>query len=124
MKNLIFALAIGLTGSLAHASDLICVTPVTVYNGHTTIQVETSPGSDTATVTGSVNGGEAMFIRLISPITVQISHLGPEVAIFTNASQGFELDVSYQLRDANGDFVGSLTMPGGASGPISCEVSN
>lgn len=96
MKTLVMSAILTLSASLANAAPVNCTTNVNhdPRSGATDVSIESNGGQ--TVVTQVTRGGMAHFVTAPKKLNVTVTHEGPELVIYTNSEEGFELEVSYQ----------------------------
>jgi hypothetical protein len=96
MKTFALSLvAFALSASAAQA-QLVCTTNVNrdPRLASTSVAVTSRDGKTSVSVV--TQGGMAHFVTAPRKFDVTVAHEGPEVAIFSNSDEGFELTVNYE----------------------------
>jgi hypothetical protein len=124
MKSLITVLALAIVSATsAFAGEFQCKTPTNKFGGGTTIVINQVDAYD-AVITGSQNGGEAQFIRNISPVNVKVEH-DVDLTTYTNSSEGLLLTVV--TTSIGGRLLSSASFREGTEWPtleMTCENLN
>lgn len=96
MKTFALSLLLTLTASIAQAAPVSCTTNVdhNPMKGSTHVTINSYEGK--TSVSQVTQGGMAHFITAPKKFDVTVTHEGPELVIYTNSEEGFELTVSYQ----------------------------
>ena len=109
MKHFTLAFAtLILTAGAAQAAPLTCNTNVgnNPRLGNTSVTIN-SVSRDRVEVSQETSGGMAHFITAPLKFDAAVQHVGPEAVIYTNAEQGFKLEVIFQ--PIGGKIRGTLT---------------
>lgn len=98
MKTLIAqVIALSAFAAAAQAAPLTCNTNIdnNPRKGNTSITIN-SVNNERVSVTEVTSGGMAHFVTAPRTFDAYIQHVGPEVVIYKNAEEGFELEVTFQ----------------------------
>jgi hypothetical protein len=96
MKTFALSALLTLTASIAQAAPVTCTTNIAhdPRQGSTEISISSHGGQ--TVVTQVTQGGMAHFVTAPKKFDVSVAHEGPEVVVYTNSEEGFELTVGYQ----------------------------
>ena len=100
--------ALVLTAGAAQAAPVTCNTNID-HNprmGNTSITIN-SVNNERVSITEQTSGGMAHFITAPKTFDAFIKHIGPEAVEYTNAEEGFSLEIIFQ--PIGGKIRGSLT---------------